>query len=1018
MLKWIVIMLVTLCAMPAFALDPVLKVTDGGSPGELLTMTRIQADVRVHDMLAETKVTMTFGNHLSRPVAADLYFPLPEGAVVSGYALDINGVMVDGVAVEREKARVVFEQEVRKGVDPGLVEKVSGNNYKTRVFPIPAKGSRTIMIRYISRLTLSGDDAIYDLPLHFSKPVDKFDLRVEVVKPSSVPEVRKSDLANFSFSKWRDSFVAETALHNVSPREDLRIALPDVVRRKTVVETTPAGDTYFIISDPPGKVVTATPQELNKIAILWDASGSRGEISHEREFNLLRKLFSIHRAVEVELTVFRNTAEKAQRIKIRDGNAEPLITLLTTLVYDGGTQMGSLGGLPEGFKPDAYLLFSDGLGTIGSAFAVKTNAPLYAVSLDPRTNHGLLRLISGENGGSYINLAAVTDDEAAAVVGSPVLRLMEVRFTPGEIEMVYPLPGSEVVPGTFSVSGKLLAKQAEMILVYGVNGKDVSRKSYHLSGESAVSGTLVETYWAVQRLEALEIFPKKNRDEIVATSKRFGLTTSETSLIVLENLNQYVQHKILPPASLPEMRRQYTELLANRGKEIQTERQRKIDRIADLWAKRVAWWKKEFTYPKNFSYQGEKSKTYAEPGEASPPRVMAMPAPAAMAEPPVPIVVEMAESPVPVPVPVAAVESARQAQREATERRAMAGAPPPTAAASSGFDASPSASGDSAVPAQIAIKAWDPETPYIALLKKSEPADRYNVYMEQKKAYGRAPGFYFDCAEFFLSGGNRELAIRILSNLAEMELENASLLRVLAHRLSQIDELDLSIGLFEEVLRLRPEEAQSHRDLALVLARRGERDMNPADPKLRLQARSDLGRAAQLLYTVVENEWQRNDEIELIALMELNRIMPMAAGLGAELPAVDKRLINPMDLDLRIVLSWDMDMTDLDLWVTEPSKEKSIYSHPDTTIGGHLSHDVTGGYGPEEYALHRGMTGEYTIDANFYGNRNPGLAGIATLQVEIFTNYGRKDEKRQVITKRLDSVKDVVSIGSVVLGHK
>jgi len=34
-----------------------------------------------------------------------------------GYAVDMNGVLVDGVVGEREKARVTFEAEARKVVE-------------------------------------------------------------------------------------------------------------------------------------------------------------------------------------------------------------------------------------------------------------------------------------------------------------------------------------------------------------------------------------------------------------------------------------------------------------------------------------------------------------------------------------------------------------------------------------------------------------------------------------------------------------------------------------------------------------------------------------------------------------------------------------------------------------------------------------------------------------------------------------------------------------------------------------
>ena len=50
-----------------------------------------------------------------------------------------------------------------------------------------------------------------------------------------------------------------------------------------------------------------------------------------------------------------------------------------------------------------------------------------------------------------------------------------------------------------------------------------------------------------------------------------------------------------------------------------------------------------------------------------------------------------------------------------------------------------------------------------------------------------------------------------------------------AHRLNQIGERELAIDLFEKVLKLRPEEPQSHRDLALALADRADQVVAGAD---------------------------------------------------------------------------------------------------------------------------------------------------------------------------------------------
>jgi hypothetical protein len=51
---------------------------------------------------------------------------------MSGYAVDMNGVLVDGVVIEKEKARITFESEARNVEKPSvsIAEQVVGNVFK------------------------------------------------------------------------------------------------------------------------------------------------------------------------------------------------------------------------------------------------------------------------------------------------------------------------------------------------------------------------------------------------------------------------------------------------------------------------------------------------------------------------------------------------------------------------------------------------------------------------------------------------------------------------------------------------------------------------------------------------------------------------------------------------------------------------------------------------------------------------------------------------------------------------
>ena len=98
---------------------PVSVETDGGTT------------VEDNGLYRRVKTTFTFTNPNSRQMSADFEFPIPAEATVCGYALEINGTMVPGVVCGKEKARVAFESEKAKRVDPGIVEHVKGNVWKT-----------------------------------------------------------------------------------------------------------------------------------------------------------------------------------------------------------------------------------------------------------------------------------------------------------------------------------------------------------------------------------------------------------------------------------------------------------------------------------------------------------------------------------------------------------------------------------------------------------------------------------------------------------------------------------------------------------------------------------------------------------------------------------------------------------------------------------------------------------------------------------------------------------------------
>ena len=160
-------MLVLFMASVGFAQSPQLLVKNPDNPADKphpIALTKADVHLLIAGSLCQTTMTLTFSNDANRVLEGELVFPLPENATISAYALDVGGQLVESVTIEKEKARTVFETEVRKGVDPGIIEQVQGNNFRTRIYPIPANGSRTIRVQYVSQAAVKGGQIVYRLP--------------------------------------------------------------------------------------------------------------------------------------------------------------------------------------------------------------------------------------------------------------------------------------------------------------------------------------------------------------------------------------------------------------------------------------------------------------------------------------------------------------------------------------------------------------------------------------------------------------------------------------------------------------------------------------------------------------------------------------------------------------------------------------------------------------------------------------------------------------------------------------
>ena len=925
---------------------PRIILADKGAAPIVLHQLTISSEIS--GGMAETTVRMVFYNPNRRQLEGNLQFPLADGQQITGFALDIDGAMRPAVPVDKARGREVFEAIARRQVDPGLLEVTQGNNFKLRVYPIPPLGKRSVELRYSEALGRRADAWVYRLPFDYGA-VRNVDLKVAVADSSVRPQVSGA-IPDLAFEPHANGYRAAFTRQRFSAAGRVEIVMPAAADPR-VYRQVNGENTWFIAELPVKSIRTARPAPRT-VGLLWDSSGSGAKRDTNAELTELDRYFKALGNVDVRLTRLRDRPEAVQSFTVQQGDWTALRRALEQTVYDGATAINDW--TPER-DVSQYLLFSDGLTNYGSAAFPKLEAhqQLFALNSSQSADGARLAALAERQGGQLINVVRATPGSAAQALLFEDARIVNVAATGAtDIEV----DSHTVRDGMLRIAGRVLSPQATLNFTL-LNGGKRELVSLPLPTDAALhpnAGAL----WASFRLRRLEGDFEQHRSEIARIGKRFAIPTRETSLIVLEQLSDYVRYEIEPPAQYADAYEKLKQrMLARRERT----RRDQLAMVVIRFEERKQWWAR--------TYSG-KPKVVA-PNQAQSEAVAArnayVPAPA----PPV-----VLSAPAPVPAAEMAMRLA-PAAREVSNFQRMS----PQKAAS-------------APAIGMALQKWVPNAPYIARLKRASKENAYAIYLDQKTDYANSTAFFLDAADILIDKGQRDLALRVLSNLAEMDLENHSVLRILGYRLLQAGAPALAVPVFEQVHRIAAEEPQSLRDLGLALA-----------------AAARPQEAIDMLYEVALRPWDdRFPDIESIAVAELNAIVA-TSGKPLDTSRIDKRLLANLPLDLRVVLTWDADNSDMDLFVTDPSGERADFTNNLTAQGGRMTRDFTGGYGPEEFSLRRARPGKYKIEANYFGSGQQVIAGATTLQVKLFSRFGTGRQKEQLITLRLKEQSDTVFVG-------
>ncbi len=558
---------------------------DGSIPPLAVKSQRV--DIRIKDGTATAKIVQVFKNSVDRDLEATYVFPLPANAAIADFAMYINGKRVSGELVEKEKARRIYEDIVRRMRDPGLLEHMGGNLFQVRVYPVPRNGEQKIEIEYSQTLDFEAGLYKFVYPLRTgdmaARTLEDFTVSARLV--SSVPIRTIYSPSHKVGSTRKGEGVAVIGFEEDAALLDRDFVLYYGVDNKEfglnlLTHAVKGEDGFFMLMLAPTVVQDDAKAIRKDIVFVMDTSGSMGGKKIEQARKALEYCIGrLNRGDRFNIVRFSTDVEKFRDslVEADEENMKAALKFATGLSARGGTDInGALAAaLDMEFARDRARIvafLTDGRPTVGETDVEaivsgagarnKASARVFVFGVGDDVNTHLLDKISGESGGMSQYVQPDEDIEVKVSTFSdktsyPVLANPRVAIDKLETRLLHPKDLPDLFCGDqLTVFGRYRGDGHVAIRLTGeVNGE---KKEYVYEGtfpKVSADNDFIPRLWATRRvgylLDEVRLHgeEKELKDEVVQLGRDYGIMTPYTSYLVLESDEAYRQNDIPMPAA-------------------------------------------------------------------------------------------------------------------------------------------------------------------------------------------------------------------------------------------------------------------------------------------------------------------------------------------------------------------------------------------------------------------------------------------------------------------------------------
>jgi Ca-activated chloride channel family protein len=540
-----------------------------------LPVKSIKIDTKIVSQVATTHIEQIFRNDTDATLEGTYFFPIPEQASITEFAIWDGDRRLVGEVRTREEARRIYDEIVRRQRDPGLLEYAGKDLFQASIFPIPPHADKKLEISYSQILSAESGTVAYRYPLGIGRQMAQIGSvsgRIEleskdplrnIYSPTHAIEVKRNGTGHALVTFENQGEPQDFQLFYALSREDFGVTL--------LTHREPGKDGYFLLMVSPKDDWSEREYAAKDIVFVLDTSGSMADASKMEKARaaLLYGIKILRPADRFNVISFAGEEHLLanELINADENGRTRALRFVEALKPVGGTNIdAALTAAREQISrstnldhPRMIVFLTDGLPTVGTtnieqilANAKKTDgARIFPFGVGYDVNTSLLDRLASQSGGVADYIEPKEDLEVKVSnffsrISYPVLSDLRLDMAGVETDLSYPRTMPDLFRGSqLTIIGRYrnpIDMNFVRLTLTGKSGGN-ERKFYYNNLHFALTeeaNDFLPRLWATRRVGWLMEQVRTNgeqqelRDEIVDLGTRYGIVTPYTSYLAVE----------------------------------------------------------------------------------------------------------------------------------------------------------------------------------------------------------------------------------------------------------------------------------------------------------------------------------------------------------------------------------------------------------------------------------------------------------------------------------------------------